>query len=278
LADQGSWEMADKIALRIERQQHVARILDGLPAATANVVRLKWGLDSNGYELDNKDIAKRVGKSTEWIRLRLREAERHIRHVGLDRTGRRHIKLTPKDIQALLPTRDLGWYILAGANLAGANLAGAYLDRAYLAEANLAGANLDGADLAGANFDRANLDDVNLDRANLTGAHLTGADLTRAYLTGADLTGANLDGAKLAKANLAAADLTDANLAWVKLPDTDLTAAGLTRANLSDADLTDTDLIRADLTETNLTRVKWDPNFPPTWPEDFTPPQNAWPE
>lgn len=245
LADTNSREMADRIAVRLERQQHVARILDDLPKTTETVVRLKWGLDANGYELENKDIAKQLGKSTEWVRLRLREAERHIRHVGLDRTRRREIELTPKDIEALLPTKDLAWYPLSGASLVGADLDGA----------DLTGANLDGADLTGANLNRAKLTGANLNRANLTGANLDGADLTETNLNRAKLTEANLNGANLTRANLKQANLDKTVLIKARLQQANLTKARLHRADLTIANLDGANLARANLTEAKLTEA-----------------------
>ena len=89
LVDRDSWELADKVAIRLERRAHLDNILYRLPTPAATVIRLKWGLTADGIEYDNKQIAAHFGKSSEWVRLRLRQAERHIRLTGLDRTRRR---------------------------------------------------------------------------------------------------------------------------------------------------------------------------------------------
>jgi hypothetical protein len=52
---------------------------------------------------------------------------------------------------------------------------------------------------------------------------------------------------------------------------TDLVTADLTETNLSAATLR-----RADLTEANPSGPKWNPNYPPEWPDGFDPPKNAW--
>ena len=33
---------------------------------------------------------------------------------------------------------------------------------------------------------------------------------------------------------------------------------------------------REDLTEANPSGPKWNPNYPPEWPDGFDPPKNAW--
>ncbi|MEM7352720.1 MAG: sigma-70 family RNA polymerase sigma factor [Acidobacteriota bacterium] len=287
LADAGSWEMEDKITVRLERQRHVAKILSTLPTPNAKVIRLKWGLDANGYELDNKDIAKKLGRSTEWVRLRLRQAEHHIHLVGLDRSRRRDLRLTAEDIEALLLTSDLAFYDLrhadiaradltradlTGADLTEANLTKvklirANLSRANIAEARLTGADLSGADLTGANIAKAKLVGANLHRARfhgakltgakfegakLAGAHLDGADLAQADLAGVDLEGVVLEGAKLVGVALARARLAWANLMCANLDRANLKSANLTWAKLARASLMDAELVGACLAGTNL--------------------------
>ncbi len=240
LADPDSWEMADKLAVRLERQQHVARILDGLPTMTADVVRLRYGLDIEGYELDNSELAAHFGKSTEWVRLRLREAERHIRHVGLDRTRRRDLELSARDIQALLSKNDLSWY----------NLTGVDFQSAELQQVNLSRANLANADLT-----KANLTEANLTRTDLTKANLTEANLTRTDLPMADLSGADLNSADLSEADLFDADLSESNLVTSELSGADLRNVNLSRANLSGANLNRANLNGANLSGANLKRA-----------------------
>ena len=132
-----------------------------------------------------------------------------------------------------------------------ANLRGAYLRRANLAVAYLRGANLS---------------EAHLTAADLSGANLTGADLRRANLAVANLTGADLRGANLTGADLTATDLREA----------DLRGANLTRTNLRVAHLSEADLTEANLTDANPTDAIWPPDHPPTWPEGFQPPENAW--
>ncbi len=245
LADRDSWEMADKIAIRLERQAHVDHILKQLPKATADVIRLKWGLTPSGIEHHNKQIAFYFDKSSEWVRLRLREAERHIRLIGLDRTRRRDVALTAHDVQALLDAGDLAWYKLTGADLTGADLT----------KADLTGADLTGANLTRTNLTQADLAGRNLTGATLIGAILIGTNLARAHLTGADLREADLTDANLIRANLARTDLTGARLTETHLFEANLREADLTDADLTHADLTEADLTGANLTWTNLTNT-----------------------
>ena len=200
---------------------------------------------------------------------------------------------------------------LRGRTLAGLNLSGLTLTLKDLTGANLTGANLGKANLTEANLTEANLHGANLGRANLTGANLTKADMTGADLGGANLGGANLTGANLGKmyemylgtvanltgANLGLADLTDADLNEANLTDgyggvgqvaqvdhsghraygeTYTILVDLTKADLTEANLTKADLSGANLTRSYLSGAKWDPDHPPTWPEGFDPPENAW--
>jgi hypothetical protein len=80
---------------------------------------------------------------------------------------------------------------------------------------------------------------------------------------GIDLGGKDLSGFYLADRTFSEANLSGANL----------TGACLDRANLSGANLTGA----IDLGSATLDHVKWHPEHPPTWPEGFVPPPNAWP-
>jgi hypothetical protein len=80
---------------------------------------------------------------------------------------------------------------------------------------------------------------------------------------GIDLGGMDLSHFYLADRTISEANLTGANLS----------GACLDRANLSGANLTGA----IDLASATLDHVKWHPEHPPTWPEGFAPPPNAWP-
>jgi uncharacterized protein YjbI with pentapeptide repeats len=68
--------------------------------------------------------------------------------------------------------------------------------------------------------------------------------------------------------DLGGKDLSGFYLADRTFSGADLTGAGLDRANLSGA---------IDLGSATLDHVKWHPEHPPTWLEDFAPPPNTWP-
>lgn len=175
---------------------------------------------------------------------------------------------------------DLRRADLRGADLDGADLTGAYLEGANLFEADLSWADLDGADLYGAKLGGAKLGGAKLSGANLNRADLTSADLREADLRGAKLGGADLTRADLTMAKLSDADLTRAKLSDAELGEADLTSADLSWADLSEANLTKANLTKANLTAANLTRVnldkvKWNPEYPPTWPEGFDPPESS---
>lgn len=159
-----------------------------------------------------------------------------------------------------LPDRDMTQANLGGADLTGANLAGADLTGANLSETNLTGASLHETDFTRSRMDGTILTRAELGGANLTGANLTGARLVDTYLARANLTVANLRAANLRGANLSLAFLSGAYLAGADLTGATLTGAYLTGANL---------------TGTNLAGVKWHPDQPPYWPDEFTPPHNA---
>ena len=148
-------------------------------------------------------------------------------------------------------------------------------------------AKLDGIGMQGEDLSHLSFGGRSLIGANLAEADLTGADLLNANLTGAVLFGADLSGANLGQADLTGADLGWANLTGTNLSEANLTGAKLDRSNLTDADMVDANLTHANLTLTDLpgtvlitadhmSEAKWEPTLPPTWPEYFEPPENAW--
>ena len=147
---------------------------------------------------------------------------------------------------------------LSGQELEGVNLSRARLDGANLSESQLIDAHLKSAQLANADLRKANLHRANLQRANLY----------EAKLWQANLQGANLQRANLQRANLQEADLRHTNL----------NRANLQRANLQGANLRKANLQGANLEGANLQGVHWDPEHPPTWPDGFSPPENARPQ
>jgi RNA polymerase sigma factor (sigma-70 family) len=157
LEDPKAWGAIDQIAIQDERRRHIDHALAKVPDTTAEVLRLTWGLTGDGQELDRSEIARRYGRSSEWVRLQLRAAERQIRHGGLDRTRRRNVKLTRDEVEHFAQTGDLAWYDLSRLDLTNLNLAHCDLRHALLQEANLQEADLWGADLRGADLQGANL-------------------------------------------------------------------------------------------------------------------------
>lgn len=136
------------------------------------------------------------------------------------------------------------------------------LSGADLFRADLRGANLFGANLFGANLGEAKLDAVDLRQANLLRANLT-----RAGLRGTDLAGANLRYADMRDADMRGASLFVVYLEGTNLRGADLSEALLTEANLEDA---------VGLSGADLRGVRWDPEYPPLWPEGFASTKNAW--
>ena len=104
-----------------------------------------------------------------------------------------------------------------------------------------------------------------LEVVDLKGIDLVGQDLSGFLLAERDLTGANLGRTNLSDAILVGSDLPDVNLA----------GSNLTDANLSNATLDGAFLGGATLSGTKLRGVKWSPERPPVWPENFDPPENA---
>ena len=279
-------DVGEEIADRAAAADQVNRMLAGMPADTAAVVRLVFGL-GGGLPVAPLDVADILDVTPDEVDGHLWVAECLFRHQADDRRLRRHHPLTEREYRAFLQAGDLAWYdlrelnlnnaslsgcdlsqaVLSGMNLwgvklvearagginlwgsqlDGADLRGADLRRGILERAGLCGADLRRADLGGANLWSADLSSASADHANLAGADLRGADLRGADLTAADLSGADLRGADLRRARLSAANLAEADLEDAKLAGADLRWADLRRANLVWLDLSVLDLRGASL-------------------------------
>lgn len=257
LTDDRSWEIYDQIAIRLEREAHLSGLIDGLPEATAEVLRLRWGLTEAQVDLTPAEIAGHFGRSTEWVRLRLRDAEEHILSGGVDATRRRDRTPSGGELAAQLLAKDLAWYRLVGERFDGRDLASADLRHAVLRSASfeacdLSGANLAGADLTGANLAAARMTGANLEGANLLGATMRGADLSGANLSGATVDKADLDGVTAVRANFANAAISQALLTDCDLSNANFQAAEMRRCYLNRSRAEKADFRRADLTSADM--------------------------
>ncbi len=264
-------DIGDEVADRDAAAEQVNRMLAGMPADTADVVRLVFGL-GGGQPVEPMDVADIFDLSPDEVEGHLWVAECLFRHYAEDRRHRRHHPLTEREYRAFLEAGDLAWYDLRELNLNNAALSGCDLSQAVLSgmnlwgiklvEATASGINLWGSQLDGADLRRADLRLGFLERVGLCGADLRRADLRGANLWSADLSSASADHAKLAGADLRAADLRGADLTAADLSGTDLRGADLRRArlggatlvgaNLEEADLAGADLRWADLAGANL--------------------------
>lgn len=86
----------------------------------------------------------------------------------------------------------------------------------------------------------------------------------------------SLEGKNLAGLDLSGLALIERNLAGANLRDTSLDSSDLEGANLSGTNMTGASLNGANLDGAILVGMKWDPASPPTWPEAFVAPENAW--
>lgn len=155
------------------------------------------------------------------------------------------VSLLPKSIGSL----HLGMSTDVRSNLAAGLISGAIISAAFLG-----GEVAFGRQLAKADHKRAADSEREALRIQLS---------MGLKFPGIDLGGKDLSGFYLADRNFSEANLSGANLS----------GACLDRANLSGANLTGA----TDLTSATLNHVKWHPEHPPTWPEGFTHPPNAWP-
>jgi uncharacterized protein YjbI with pentapeptide repeats/DNA-directed RNA polymerase specialized sigma24 family protein len=248
-------ETSDEAASKNEVAEHVREVVAGMPADTAQVVRLCFGLDG-GDVVEPIDVADILDEAPETVFSHLSAAERLFRHFSSDGHHRRLTPMTDLEFQAFYSVGDLAWYDLRDVNLNNADLrecdlsnailSGMNLWGAKLAEGKAHGANLWGAQLDGADLRDADLRSVNLERASLRGADLRGVYLVGANLWGADLTNARVDHADLRQCDLRSADLTG----------TDLTRANLSGADLRNADLRRSKLVGAELVGANLQGVE----------------------
>jgi uncharacterized protein YjbI with pentapeptide repeats len=231
-------------------QEHVARLLEGVPAWNA-WRNLHPDLDA---DLSEADLSRRDLREADLTRTNMEGANltgANLRWATLKRANLSRAVMAEADLSeaelkwAILRKADLRGAALHGAKFVEAHLSGASLQRAVLWEANLSRALLDGADLESAYLSKANFCDAILTHANLTEANLAGANLRDAELMNSDLSNANLTGADLIRA-----DLTESNLAKANLKDAHLSEASIFRGNLSGAVL-----VRAELNHANLRRA-----------------------
>ena len=264
-------DVGDEVVERTDAVSRVHRMLGGIPADTAEIVRMIFGLGGR-IPVRPISVARRLGLPVDEIEGHLWVAERLFRHFSDDGRDRRDQPLSEREFQAFRQVGDLAWYDLRDLNLnnadlgrcdltqavlSGMNLWGLKLFEARATGINLWGSQLDGGDLRGADLrlgylERTSLCGADLRWADLSGANLWGADLSSATadytdLREADLRSANLVGANLTGANLAGADLRKANLRRARLVGTDLQGANLQGADLRGADLRWADLGGADL-------------------------------
>ncbi|MEM9656069.1 MAG: pentapeptide repeat-containing protein [Actinomycetota bacterium] len=272
-------ETGDDVVSKAEDTQHVQEVVDGMPAETAQVVRLCFGLDGTDA-IAPIDVADILDESPESVLSHLWAAEKLFRHFSADGMHRRQTPMTTLEFQAFREVGDLAWYDLRDLNLnnrdlrncdlsyavlSGMNLWGAVLAGNRAVGVNLWGAHLDGADLSetdlrGANLERAGVRSVDLRRAILLGANLWGADLSnvtadRANFTNADLRSVDFTGADLTRAIFHGADLRGADLRRAKLVGADLVGANLRGAELSGTDFRWANLRNSDLCWSNLSRA-----------------------
>lgn len=269
-------ETSDEAVSKSEIALHVREVVDSMPADTAQVVRLCFGLDG-GDAVAPIDVADILDESPESVLSHLWAAEKLFRHFSEEGHHRRLTPMTDLEFQAFYRVGDLAWYdlrdlnlnnadlrrcdlsnaVLSGMNLWGAKLADSKASEANLWGALLDGADLQGADLAGVNLERSSLRGADLRRANLAKANLWGADLTNAAvdhadLSGCDLRSADLTGCDLTRANLSGADLRGADLRRCKMVGAELVGANMQAAELAHADFRWADLRNSDLSWSNL--------------------------
>ena len=266
----GIWRRFRRCLASFWRRYRVAIVADVLLA----------GLLSGGFFcLSERNENRRFKRSEEREDERVATAERLEEkrfQNSQNLEDQRSARADKRSLQQTLYVADLREIVMPGEDLSNLSFGGR-----DLSGANLSGANLSEANLSEANLSEANLSEANLWEVDLVGADLLRADLTESKLLRADLTDADLSEANLSRAFLGRADLPNANLTDADLTDADLFEAYLTEADLTDADLVGVSLTRANLEGANLeganlTGVKWQPVYPPVWPEGFVAPENAW--
>lgn len=264
-------ETSDEVVTKGEVTKHVQEVVEGMPAETAQVVRLCFGLDGTDA-VDPIDVADILDESPESVLSHLWAAEKLFRHFSADGMHRRLTPMTSLEFLAFSEVGDLAWYdlrnvnlnnrdlrncdlsyaVLSGMNLWGVVLAGNKAHGVNLWGSQLDGADLSGADLRGANLERVGARAADFRQAVLLGANLWGADLSHARadhanFTNADLRGADFTGADLTRATFNGADLRGADLRNAKM-----VGAELVGANLQGTELTSTDFRWANLRNSDL--------------------------
>lgn len=277
-------ETSDEVVTKSEVTKHVQEVVEGMPAETAQVVRLCFGLDGTDA-VDPIDVADILDESPESVLSHLWAAEKLFRHFSADGMHRRLTPMTSLEFQAFSEVGDLAWYdlrnvnlnnkdlrncdlsyaVLSGMNLWGVVLAGNKAHGLNLWGSQLDGADLSGADLRGANLERAgaraadfrntilleanlwgaDLSNIRADHADFSNADLRGADLTGADLTRANFNGADLRGADLRNAKMVGAELVGANLQGTELASTDFRWANLRNSDLCWSNLSTANLAGA---------------------------------
>jgi hypothetical protein len=121
-------------------------------------------------------------------------------------------------------------------------------------------------------------------RSNLAAGLISGAIISAAFLGGEVAFGRQLAKADHKRAADSEREALRIQLSMglkfpgIDLGGKDLSGFYLADRNFSEANLSGANLTGAtDLTSATLNHVKWHPEHPPTWPEGFAPPPNAWP-
>lgn len=170
-----------------------------------------------------------------------------------------HLDWSGRDLRnRSLAGADVGYLVLAGADLRGADLQGLSSSSAHLGTARL-----DGAQMAGVRLPGATLIGASLRRVAGPDASFLRADLTGAALDGASLPGANLRGAKLINVSFGTARLVGANLAKSDLAGADLSRADIRGADFAGAFYDCRTRLPRGVTPDGLGMVLGDPQAPP---------------